>query len=94
MQVVDIHAHVTPDRYKEAIRSHGSWYGLGPEVGRRAVALRDGDGPFKSIEDFRFRLNLTMDAIIRITPYVSVISMSTKAAGGSGTKTGGRIVDA
>ena len=68
--------------------------GLGPEVGRRAVALRDGDGPFKSIEDFRFRLNLTMDAIIKITPYVSVISMSTKAAGGSGTKTGGRIVDA
>jgi DNA uptake protein ComE-like DNA-binding protein len=68
--------------------------GLGPEVGRRAVALRDGDGPFKSLEDFRFRLNLTMDAIIKITPYVSVISMSTKAAGGSGTKTGGRIVDA
>jgi DNA uptake protein ComE-like DNA-binding protein len=68
--------------------------GLGPEVGRRAVALRDGDGPFKSIEDFRFRLNLTMDAIIKITPYVSVISMSTKAAGGSSTKTGGRIVDA
>ncbi len=33
MQVVDIHAHVTPDRYKEAIRNHGSWYGLGPEVG-------------------------------------------------------------
>jgi aminocarboxymuconate-semialdehyde decarboxylase len=33
MQVVDIHAHVTPDRYKEAIRSHGSWYGLGPEAG-------------------------------------------------------------
>jgi aminocarboxymuconate-semialdehyde decarboxylase len=33
MQVVDIHAHVTPDRYKEAIRSKGNWYGLGPEVG-------------------------------------------------------------
>lgn len=33
MQVVDIHAHVTPERYKEAIRTKGSWYGLGPEAG-------------------------------------------------------------
>jgi aminocarboxymuconate-semialdehyde decarboxylase len=33
MQVVDIHAHVTPERYKAAIRRDGSWYGLGPEVG-------------------------------------------------------------
>ncbi len=33
MQVVDIHAHFSPDRYKEAIRSKGSWYGLGPDVG-------------------------------------------------------------
>jgi aminocarboxymuconate-semialdehyde decarboxylase len=33
MQVVDIHAHVTPERYKEGIRRDGSWHGLGPEVG-------------------------------------------------------------
>ena len=56
--------------------------------------MRDGDGPYKSLEDFRFRVGLSMDAIIQLSPYVSVISMSTRAAGGPGTKTGGRIVDA
>jgi DNA uptake protein ComE-like DNA-binding protein len=71
----------------------GALPGLGPEVARRAVAMRDGDGPFKSLEDFRFRLNLKMDVMIRISPYVSVISMSTRPGGGSGKKTGGRIVD-
>jgi DNA uptake protein ComE-like DNA-binding protein len=67
--------------------------GLGPELGRRAAALRDADGPFKSLEDFRFRLGLSMDTIVKITPYVAVISMSTKPAGGAATRTGGRIVD-
>lgn len=33
MQVIDIHAHVTPDRFKKAIQRHGSWHGLGPESG-------------------------------------------------------------
>jgi DNA uptake protein ComE-like DNA-binding protein len=66
--------------------------GLGPEVARRAVTLR-GDGPFKSLEDFRFRLNLSLDTLIKIQPYVSVISMSTRPGGGTGTSTGGRIVD-
>ncbi|MPZ60954.1 MAG: amidohydrolase family protein [Propionibacteriales bacterium] len=33
MPVIDVHAHVTPDRYKEAIRTTGSWHGLGPEAG-------------------------------------------------------------
>jgi len=33
MQVVDIHTHFSPERYKEAIRRDGSWYGLGPKVG-------------------------------------------------------------
>lgn len=70
----------------------GALPGLGPEIARRAVALR-GDGPFKSLEDFRFRLGLPMDAMIGISRYVSVISMSTRPGGGGGTKTGGRIVD-
>jgi DNA uptake protein ComE-like DNA-binding protein len=70
----------------------GALPGLGPEVARRAVTLRDGDGPFKSLEDFRYRLKLPMDAIIKIGPYVSVISTSTRPGGG-GKKTGGRIVD-
>jgi aminocarboxymuconate-semialdehyde decarboxylase len=31
--VIDTHAHVTPERFKEAIRKDGTWYGLGPEAG-------------------------------------------------------------
>jgi DNA uptake protein ComE-like DNA-binding protein len=71
----------------------GALPGLGPEVARRAVTLRDGDGPFKSLEDFRYRLNLPMDALIKISPFVSVISTSTKPGGGKAPKAGGRIVD-
>jgi type II secretory pathway component PulK len=71
----------------------GALPGLGPEIARRAVAMRDGDGPFKSLEDFRYRLGLSMDVLIRIGPYVSVISMSLRPGGGSEKKTGGRIVD-
>lgn len=71
----------------------GALPGLGPEIAQRAVTLRDGDGPYKSLEDFRYRLGLTIDAMIKISPYVSVISMSKRAGGGSTTKTGGRIVD-
>jgi aminocarboxymuconate-semialdehyde decarboxylase len=28
MPVIDMHAHLTPERYKEAIRTDGTWYGL------------------------------------------------------------------
>lgn len=28
LPVIDIHAHVTPERYKKAIQTEGSWYGL------------------------------------------------------------------
>ena len=70
----------------------GALPGLGPEVARRAVTMRDGDGPFKSLEDFRFRLGLSMDVLIKISPHVSVISSSTRPGGGE-RKAGGRIVD-
>lgn len=33
MPIIDMHAHVTPDRFKKAIRETGSWYGLGPRTG-------------------------------------------------------------
>lgn len=33
MPVVDLHAHVTPERYKEAIRTEGMWYGLDAAAG-------------------------------------------------------------
>jgi DNA uptake protein ComE-like DNA-binding protein len=71
----------------------GALPGLGPEMARRAVTLRDGDGPYKSLEDFRYRLKLSMDVLIKIGPYVSVISTSPRPGGGSAPKTGGRIVD-
>ncbi len=76
-----------------SVEALGALPGLGPEAARRAVAMRDGDGPFKSLEDFRYRLGLSMDAMIKISPYVSVISMSTRPGGGGAKKTGGRIVD-
>ena len=67
--------------------------GLGPESARRALQLRDSGGPFKSLEDFRYRLGLKLDTMIRIEPYISVVSMSTVPGGGTEVKTGGRIVD-
>jgi aminocarboxymuconate-semialdehyde decarboxylase len=33
MPIIDVHAHVTPERYKQGIRTEGSWYGLGAAVG-------------------------------------------------------------
>ncbi|MPZ54233.1 MAG: amidohydrolase family protein [Acidimicrobiia bacterium] len=33
MPIVDLHAHVTPERYKTGIRDVGSWYGLDATVG-------------------------------------------------------------
>lgn len=33
MPVIDMHAHVTPARYKEAIGTRGEWYGLDETVG-------------------------------------------------------------
>lgn len=65
--------------------------GLGVENARRAVTLRDGDGPFKSLEDFRFRLGLNMDAMIKLSQQLSVTSQSTRPGGGA--KPAGRVVD-
>lgn len=33
MPVIDMHAHLTPERYKEAIRTRGYWYGLDETAG-------------------------------------------------------------
>ncbi|MGH2870660.1 MAG: amidohydrolase family protein [Candidatus Dormibacteraceae bacterium] len=48
--IIDVHAHVTPQRYQRAIAASGSWHGLGPEVGelewpgfRRTVSERLAD---------------------------------------------------
>ena len=31
--VVDIHAHLTPERFRKAVESGSTWHGLGPETG-------------------------------------------------------------
>jgi len=67
--------------------------GMETGVAQRAVALREGDGPFKSLEDFRYRLNLPMDVMIKISPFVSVSSRSTTPGGGKAPTAGGRVVD-
>jgi len=33
MPVIDMHAHLTPQRYKEAIRTEGEWFGLDAGAG-------------------------------------------------------------
>lgn len=33
MPIIDLHAHVTPERYKKAIREKGEWYGLDERAG-------------------------------------------------------------
>ena len=33
MPIIDMHAHLTPERYKRAIRDQGEWYGLDQTVG-------------------------------------------------------------
>jgi len=67
--------------------------GMGPEAGRRAVLLRDSDGPYKSLEDFRYRVGLPMDVMIGISAYVSVSGLP-RPDGDGDRKGGGRVVDA
>jgi aminocarboxymuconate-semialdehyde decarboxylase len=33
MPVIDVHAHLTPQRFKDSVEASGSWHGLGPETG-------------------------------------------------------------
>lgn len=66
--------------------------GMNEALARKAVALRDGDGPFKSMEDFRFRVGLSMDDLIKLEPHATVMSQTLRPAAKL-TRTGGRIVD-
>ena len=66
--------------------------GMDHEIARRAVSLRDADGPFKSIEDFRYRLGLSMEVFIQISPIVS--TLKTPATPTGNAKPSGRVVDA
>jgi len=43
--IIDMHAHVTPERFKKAIREQGNWYGLGPAAGE--LGLGGFDNPLE-----------------------------------------------
>ncbi|MFM9970009.1 MAG: hypothetical protein ACKVQK_16590, partial [Burkholderiales bacterium] len=60
------------------------------DLARRAVTLRDGDGSFRSIEDFRYRLGLSLETMIEISPIVSTVRTAAARPGGTA---GGRVVD-
>ncbi|OGA02278.1 MAG: hypothetical protein A3H35_04180 [Betaproteobacteria bacterium RIFCSPLOWO2_02_FULL_62_17] len=66
--------------------------GLDHDIARRAVALRDGDGPYKSVEDFRYRLGLSLDVVVQISPIVSTLKTPVTLA--AGVKANARVVDA
>jgi DNA uptake protein ComE-like DNA-binding protein len=66
--------------------------GISHEIARKAVQLREADGPFKSAEDFRFRLGLTLDQFVPLQGIISTYrTPGTQAA--AGRKPKGRIVD-
>jgi len=50
MPIVDMHAHVTPERYKAAIRERGEWYGLDSRVGELGLGGFDKSLPERLAE--------------------------------------------
>jgi hypothetical protein len=71
--------------------------GLNQDIARRAVALRDADGWYRTTEDFRYRLGLSTDVLILFSPFMSTVkTLATPSGGktGGGGNTGGRVVDA
>lgn len=66
--------------------------GISHEIARKAVQLREADGPFKSAEDFRFRLGLTLDQFVPLQGIISTYRTPGPQAA-AGRKPKGRIVD-
>ena len=66
--------------------------GLNWELARKTVQLRDTGGPFKSTEDFRYRLGLTMEQTVPLYPIISTLRVPVQRAS-PGVKPSGRIVD-
>lgn len=67
--------------------------GIGRELARKAVMLREADGPFASGEDFRYRLGLSMDTLVPLLPLISTQRTPEKQAAGARVKPSGRIMD-
>jgi DNA uptake protein ComE-like DNA-binding protein len=66
--------------------------GINRDIARRAVQLREADGPFSSAEDFRFRLGLSMDQLVPLQAIISTLRTAVKRADPK-IKPSGRIVD-
>ncbi len=66
--------------------------GITLDIARNVVQLRDADGPFKSSEDFRFRLGLTLDQFVPLQGIISTYRTAADQAEPK-LKTRGRIVD-
>jgi DNA uptake protein ComE-like DNA-binding protein len=66
--------------------------GISREIARKAVQLRDADGPYSSAEDFRFRLGLSMDPLVPLQPIISTLRTAVRRADPK-IKPSGRIVD-
>jgi DNA uptake protein ComE-like DNA-binding protein len=66
--------------------------GINHEMARKVVQLREADGPFKSAEDFRFRLGLSMDQFVPLHGIISTSRTADKDADPR-RKPRGRIVD-
>jgi DNA uptake protein ComE-like DNA-binding protein len=66
--------------------------GMTDDIARKVVQLREADGPFKSAEDFRFRVGLTLDQFV---PLQGIISTARAEATQPDAKSRprGRIVD-
>ena len=73
------------------VESMAALPGVGAEAAGRAIALRDADGPYKSLEDFRYRVGLSMDVIVKISPLVS--TTRTRKPPADGVKPSGRVLD-
>ena len=67
--------------------------GLSPALAEAAVAVREADGPYKSLEDFRFRLGLSMDVLIKLNPHLSAVQQAPRPAEAPASRPTGRIVD-
>jgi len=65
--------------------------GFDAELAAKAIKLREADGPFKSLEDFRYRVGVSIDTMSRIASHVLCAAQAEKKPGAP--KPSGRIVD-
>lgn len=65
--------------------------GFDAELASKAIKLREADGPFKSLEDFRYRVGVSIDTMSRIASHVLCAAAAEQKPGAP--RPSGRIVD-